>query len=1763
MSLQKEAKKFCNKDSYSLTASPDIPKQDPIPASTILTTPPNIIPNSSNAIAYPYLLPNSVASIQNKYDLPTTSDNTHTDLGLDKINKISSITIKDKIFIKRLIGNDYDYASNPQNTLELDLNSNPQNTLQLDPSSNPRNTLELDLSSNPQNTLQLDLNSILISSPSSTKTSENQNRNTTSILPLKKGPHNTKAESFNTTIKIPLTNPNLESTKNLTIAEKSISIADDEKSENIPSINLINTQDIPNPQNPPILNKKISCTNTHLNLSPKLEFNSSLTTIKSLDSKNSECIQMCDKKDKQEPLINIPSLDFSTNIGNISNNHLYQHAKDLTYENKDKIESEIRQSHIISQGSSPNKSSILSLQNEMNSSQASKNSDVSLNPEITNPFQKFHTIPESIIKIATNPIIENESTSNNTTKGNNTKLEIKSNPDSQILKKNSHSQQDIDMIEVENDDEYSIALSNHCTDPQMPKIVIDTGTKNPPTIDFIPNELQLIIINSPTVSKKIENQNLSKDIDEQINHSKYESSGLIRNIETVSSSKSINNEPHLSQKVTNNNSDSLISESEKLLMPIFSNSKNYTDSNILTPIPQIAEKSQDGHNEVSNLLNLHTPTQSKKHKISLMYPSDSESPENHSQNKNPSIESDLEFSISEKDKCNLYSSSASEISDDILFFDTSSFEEIPNRDNIMDKKDKLKKFFRTSYTEKLEPLLIDEKIGLRDEERHPGKHISLHFSSNHNIFNNILGFNSSTIDKFKSENDSPESNINFIKESSEIQPAEVPSNLNKSQISASSLKEASPEIPQRKYPFRKRTDISLHPFTKFKWTNLEELPYSMRHKVDVGVLNEPINLSETNKKGKQNNNSEYIIPNEPKNAKKSQTKERKSKKIIFEKKVKKLLTLNKNTKGLRTPYYRKKLLKTSNIDSFKPVKKVPKNNIMVEISVDPNRKRLGVLDERLLNWVSTINDKSHSDDNVNSDNDTFSMKSYKTNEFNLNSNASDSTYKKNIYNDLSDSDSSFHSDLSKSYNELNISKSLKKPKRVRVVNSESSTSSVNSGLSALLDDPSSQIYKQAPKKSAKKTRLTKKSIRGVLPTSFLRGLNIDKFNDQSNKKSRTLQKKSIGPITQNRNNDPVELPTDLNSASSYKSNNSKFRLDLSGAESIDYNSPTSYKSNTPSIFNLNTSKNHTHYNSRNINAFKNKGNDYEYRNKNKNVYSSRKKKPLKFHHQPTTSYHRKSTNSNQARYMGQISYNDIYDWQFPKTSFHIQNIPIFLRTAIRELNRKHRLYPSTKSSYDSPDIKLIKFDKVYESHNRYVPSQKINKRKFVPNKLDLSESAVFQSRKIDSATEVLEVWKTKLLDVRRVCFPKSKAFGSKVKPQPNTKAIMNPQYKHSTHKSNHSNTKKPIINSLEKFYHKSTEYDAAQAFKNQPNFKKQKRLKNFDFISSKLKKTNKTMNTSNNRARNKKTPENINPHNLNTYLKENTSLANSKEKSIPLKLFPAFKNSLIGLPNTDLNNPSPVIASVVNDQSLTSLDKIMSLLCIWERFESESVLNEIELCELGDIIIMNLTDYIFEVSNLAKLSTLNTKEISKAVESLLKLEKSINYTNISELNMFFRWRAFIIFFIIKILVLRSNLIIQNSTSIGPKPMTVALGSKGIDNSQSFMDLDIFVSNSFLNYSKRFISDLLSEIDDESINTLKNCGNGEGLDSLLNIELLVSLIVWLGTANGISSTLFSKNLQDLFNRNSSFEGVEKQQRYERLLQVDTVPWFAANHINFIK
>ncbi|OMJ07405.1 hypothetical protein AYI70_g12210 [Smittium culicis] len=1786
MSLQEEAKKFCNKDSYSLTASPDIPNPDPIPASPILPTPPNILPISSNSIAYPCPLPNSVIDIENKYDLPTTSTNKHTNRGL---------------------GNSCDNVSKSQNLLPLDLAPN------------------------------------LISNPTTTNAYENQHQNTTNIQQFSKSSYNNTAESFNTNIKTPLSNPNLESSKNLILTEKLISIVDDVNSEYIPSNDLINTQDISSSQIPPILNKNIICTNIHLNLSPKLDINSSSSAIKTLENKNSECIQIYDKKDKQESLVNMPILDSNTKIDSISNTHLYQHANDSTCENKDKVETQINLFHSESQGASPIKCSTLPLQNEVYSPHASGNLELPLKPEITNPFQTFRTIPQSILKITADPKIENELILNDTAKANTAKPEISSNLNLQVLKLNYHSQQDIETIEIQNEEDCYNVLSNQCSDHLMPKIDCNACTKSPSKIDFIPNELEPVKINSSAINEQTENQNLSNEFDKQVTHSKNEPSGLIRNIETVSPSESTNNEPKLSQELFNKYSNSLIPESKILLTPTLSNSNSSsndnTDSNILTTISQIAEKSKDNHDEVSALLKLHTPIHDKKHRISLLYPSDSESSENHSQKNNSNLELDLEFSPSEKDKFNLYSSSTSEISDDLLFFDTSSFEETPNRDNIIDKKNKLKKFFSTSSNEKLEPQLVDEKIGFKDEERQPGKFISPLISSNPNIFNDILGFNSSTIENLRSEIYPSENNKSDINQNSKIQTSKVPGNLNKSQISATSQKEASPEIPQRKYPFRKRTDISLHPFTKFKWTNLEELPYSMRHKVDVGVLNEPINLSAANKRGKHNDNSEYIIPNEPKTPKKSQNKEKKSKKIIFEKKVKKLLTLNKNSKGFHAPYYRKKKLKSSNKDSFKPVNKVPKNNIMVEISVDPNRKKLGVLDERLLNWVSTINDKSHSDENLNSENDTFSMKSYNSNEFKLSSNASDSTYKKNIYNDLSDSDSSFRSDLSKSYNELNISKSLKKPKRVRVVNSESSISSINSGSSAILDDPSSQIYKQVPKKSAKKTRLTKKSIRGVLPTSFLRGLNIDKFNDQSNKKSRNLQKKSISLKTKYRNNQPIELPTDLNSVSSYISNNSKLRLDLSGAESIDYNSPTSYKSNNISILNLNSSKNHTIRNPQYISVFNNKDKDYKYRNKNKNVYSSRKKKPINFDDQPTTSYHRKSTNNNQARYMGQISYNDIYDWQFPKTSFHKKDIPIFLRTAIRELNRKHRLYPSTKTNYDSPDIKLIKFDKVYEPHNRHVPSVKINKRKFIPTKLDLSESAVFQSRKIDSATEVLEVWKTKLLDVRRVCFPKSKAFGSKFKPQTNTKTINNPQFKYSTHKIIPSNTKKHKFNSLEKFYRKSSEFDSNQAFKNQSNVKKQKRLKNFDFISSKSKNANKILNTSkNNRARNIKNPENINHHNLNTYFKENSrldrvinsiisknrharvfnrsqdtfilprdnlvdtdlsfdkfldnsdnffqgpqvyktilirsnlqkvtqnlskiksgvyfksntiigsgyieslliflaSLANCKEKSIPLKLFPAFKNSLIGLPNTDLNNPSPVIASVVNDQSLNSLEKIMSLLSIWERFESESVLNEIELCELGDIIILILTDYTFELSNLVKLSTLNTKEISKAVESLLKLEKSINYTNISELNMFFRWRAFIIFFMFKILVIRSNLIIQNSTSIGPKPMTVALGSKGIDNIQNFLDLDVFVSNSFFNYSKRFTSDLLLEIDDESINNLKNCGNGEGLDSLQNIELLISLIVWLGTANGISSTLFSKNLQDLFNRNSSFDDVE--------------------------
>ncbi|PVU98119.1 hypothetical protein BB561_000107 [Smittium simulii] len=124
---------------------------------------------------------------------------------------------------------------------------------------------------------------------------------------------------------------------------------------------------------------------------------------------------------------------------------------------------------------------------------------------------------------------------------------------------------------------------------------------------------------------------------------------------------------------------------------------------------------------------------------------------------------------------------------------------------------------------------------------------------------------------------------------------------------------------------------------------------------------------------------------------------------------------------------------------------------------------------------------------------------------------------------------------------------------------------------------------------------------------------------------------------------------------------------------------------------------------------------------------------------------------NKIRYMGQITFSDIYDWQFHNV-YQKNLIPQFLRIANREIKRKHYFYPNTMLVYDNPDIKRFSFDNdpIFSNLKRLENSRK-NKKKAIP----LKKSTIISFEKNnDCADEVLEVWKTKMLDVRRVCFSK-------------------------------------------------------------------------------------------------------------------------------------------------------------------------------------------------------------------------------------------------------------------------------------------------------------------------------------------------------------------------------------------------------------------------
>ncbi|OLY79815.1 hypothetical protein AYI68_g6104 [Smittium mucronatum] len=861
---------------------------------------------------------------------------------------------------------------------------------------------------------------------------------------------------------------------------------------------------------------------------------------------------------------------------------------------------------------------------------------------------------------------------------------------------------------------------------------------------------------------------------------------------------------------------------------------------------------------------------------------------------------------------------------------------------------------------------------------------------NSNILTDILGFSKNTLDISGSK---PTHNI-FDQNLNQGIPKE------KSDSLKSQKKKPTPEPPRRSYSFRKRTDISLHPFTKFKWTNLEELPFSMRNKVDVSVLNEPLNASPTKKAQKQKNDNKdspnISIANSVK----------KSKKSVFDSKVSKLLTKERKKVG----FYRNKYPKKN----FKPVKKIPNNNIMVEIVHNHNsNSNLGVLDKRLFEWVNAINDEPPSDAPDHYNSDQFSIyslenkNSFDPDTYNQLPHLNPNKIKKPIDSNYSRIDDSSSGDS-------NTSNIRKKNKRIRVVDSESSKYSSSS-----LQDDYQNLYTHKANKvqmKPKKTRITKKSIRGVLPASFLRRLDPEKT---------VTQKKKTSPYNQIKIDKRKSVPRKLSD------NNADFRpnrtdpaievLEVWKTKLLDVRRVCFQKKK-------NLSENLAKIPKKPIN---NEVRVQKRAQKNDTIKKKILKDPQAFFYGKKAKIKSNKIATSPKKFAKQKQVSSFYPKSRRKNNFSRQSF--HKSSYFPEENRLDRIVNS-----------IIQKNKSLDGYNKFP--------QFLNNDIDMFVRPV----QIYDQTSTI-----------------SKQFGE------------NLELYTSTHLKTNLGS---VIGHIEKI---------------QPGvYFKPDTILGSGYVDS--------------------------------FLIFLASLSHCDDKDVVFKLFPNFRNSFIGLPNTNLNNPSPVISSIINDQSLSPLGKVKSLLDSWSRFEQDLLLNEIELSEISDRIILILVEYTFNDLLTTDVNDLNPKELSETTVALQKLCYLDNFTKNKDIDIFLKWKVLMIFLVIKAISTRLNLKLFNSFDVGPKPITVALGSKSSDNKLEFMELDYIVSENLFNHSKHFILKLIQDIDKESIIKLKSIEKGQGVDGIPYIEILSSLLTWFGTGSGLDHTLFSKGLPKIFKKPSSVD-----------------------------
>ncbi|OMH84695.1 hypothetical protein AX774_g1775 [Zancudomyces culisetae] len=325
-----------------------------------------------------------------------------------------------------------------------------------------------------------------------------------------------------------------------------------------------------------------------------------------------------------------------------------------------------------------------------------------------------------------------------------------------------------------------------------------------------------------------------------------------------------------------------------------------------------------------------------------------------------------------------------------------------------------------------------------------------------------------------------------------------------------------------RYSFRKRTELSLHPYTKFTWTKPGQVPYGKYNKIDLSVLYEPgknkkkhIIINKAAGEGGEGSSGEYYNGDAEESAESDVIK---SAELLNEKIDKPASRINSRI-SQRGNEHRPRAVKRT----FKKRRKAAIGKKRVKTWINQLRSQEGSKTYGTHKKNVAIKDRDGLDMDIDFDMDSSlsdldgiseisrilrSQNSFlseqKNEEYNSGINKgikekSANTVKHNINVDDSDDSGSIGFVKGYHYNfaRQNLGTQGKKRPRVILTDASSKKSSIEQS-----DSPVSRLEKRKNKKPL----LNKKSIRGVLPASFLRRVyrsnsNVSSSSDYGSRKA--------------------------------------------------------------------------------------------------------------------------------------------------------------------------------------------------------------------------------------------------------------------------------------------------------------------------------------------------------------------------------------------------------------------------------------------------------------------------------------------------------------------------------------------------------------------------------------------------------------------------------------------------------------------------------------